>query len=161
MNTKNLLLLVCMLGFTSLAFAGLDISLEQVNANGLITTANSNRVLANSDYACSMILYSKENIQANGGLLAVLNIFGPPYEGSVDNLNSLNGNPSYFHNLYRIVYQGAKCDCKVTIYQGTDGTGKSKEYKSETAITSSEQNKIDIDSCWAKKIESLNIQCSA
>jgi len=161
MNTRSLLLLVCLLGFSSLAFAGLDITFEKVNADGLIEGADSNRLLGKSNYACTMILYSKENVQANGGRLAFLNIYGPPYEGDVENLDSLRNDPSYFHNLHRIVYQGANCDCTVTVYQGTEGKGKSKEFYTSTAISSSEQNKIDLDWCWSKKAESLSITCSA
>ena len=161
MNTKNLLLLVCLLGFSSLVFAGLDITFEQVNADGAIVTDDASRLLAGTDYACTMILYSKENIQSSGGLLAVLNIYGPPYTGAVADLDSLGADPSYFHDLYRIVYQGSNCDCTVTVYQDTDSTGKSKDYYSTTAVTSSEQTKIDIDYCWANKAESLSITCSA
>jgi len=162
MNTKNLLLLVCILGFSSLAFAGIDVTFEQVNAEGqIVDTANAGRLLADSNYVCTMILYTQENIQNNGGLQAVLNIFGPPYDGEIDDLDTLNATPSYFHNLRRIVYQGEKCDCTVTVFQGTDATGKSKEYFSHTAVTSSEQTKIDLDWCWANKAASLTVQCSA
>ncbi len=87
MNTKSLLLLVCLLGFSSLAFAGIDVSIEQVDSEGNILSDEASRLLAKSNYACTMILYSKENIQNSGGLQAVLNIFGPPYTGSVNNLN--------------------------------------------------------------------------
>ena len=160
MNTKNLLLLVCLLGFSSLAFAGLDISIEQINADGNIVTDDASRLLAGSDYACTMILYSKENIQNNGGLQAVLNIYGPPYTGAVDDLDALGASPSYYHDLYRIVYQGANCDCTVTVYQGTESSGKSKDYYSTTAVTSSEQTKIDIDYCWANKAASLSVVCT-
>ena len=160
MNTKNILLLVCLLGFSSLAFAGIDVTFEQVNANGEIVADASSRLLAENDYVCSMILYTQENIQNSGGLQAVLNIFGPPYDGAVSNLNSLGANPSYFHNLHRIVYQGAHCDCTVTVHQGINNSGKSKDYFSQTAVTSSEQTKIDIDFCWANKAESLSIHCT-
>ncbi len=161
MNTKNLLLLVCLLGFSSLAFAGIDVTFEQVNANGEIVADASSRLLAENDYVCSMILYTQENIQNSGGLQAVLNIFGPPYGGSVDDLNTLNANPTLFHNLRRIVYQGPGCDCTVTVHQETNASGKSKDYFSHTAVTSSEQTKIDIDFCWGNKAESLTVQCSA
>jgi len=162
-SNKNLLLLICFFGLSSLAFAGLDITFNQVNAQGAIVSSDSDtsRLLAGNDYACTMILYSKENIQSNGGLLAFLNIYGPPYDGSVNDLDTLRSSPSYLHNLYRIVYQGANCDCTVTVYQGTQGTGKSKNYYSTTAVDSSEQTKIDIDYCWANKAESLTITCSA
>jgi len=161
MNTKNLLLLVCLLGFSSLVFAGIDVTFEQVNADGQIVADTSARLLADSNYVCTMILYTQENIQNNGGLQAVLNIFGPPYDGEIDDLDTLNATPSYFHNLRRIVYQGENCDCTVTVFQGTDASGKSKEYFSHTAVTSSEQTKIDIDFCWGNKAESLTVQCSA
>ena len=155
MNTKNLLLLVCLLGFSSLAFAGIDITYEQVDGAG--SAADAGRLLA-SDYDCTMILYTKGNIQNNGGLLAFLNVYGPPYDGAIDDLSTLE--TSYFHNLHRIVYQGANCDCTVTVYQGTEQTGKSKDYYSSTAVTSSEQTKIDIDFCWGNKAESLKIHCT-
>ena len=161
MNTKNILLLVCLLGFSSLAFAGIDVTFEQVNARGEIVSDASSRLLAENDYVCTMILYSQENIQSNGGLQAVLNIFGPPYSGEVDDLNSLNANPTLFHNLKRIVYQGSKCDCTVTVHYGTEGTGKSKDYFSTTAVSSSEQTKIDLDWCSTNNAASLTVQCSA
>jgi len=161
MTSRYLLLLVCLLGFSSLAFAGLDITFEQVDAEGAIVSSDTSSRLLASDYACTMILYSKENIESNGGLLAVLNIYGPPYDGSIADLDSLGASPSYFHDLYRIVYQGANCDCTVTVYQSTDSTGKSKDYYSTTSVDSSEQTKIDIDTCWAKKAESLSVTCSA
>jgi len=161
MNTKNLLLIFCLLGFSSFALAGIDVSFEQVNAAGaIISEVKDNRVLAENDYGCTMILYAKENIKSNGGLLAVLNIYGPPYDGSVEDLNSLGTDPTYFHNLYRIVYQGAHCDCTVTVHQGTKGTGKSKDYFSSTAVSSSKQTKIDLDYCWAHHAESLSVSCS-
>ena len=156
MNTRNLLLLVCLLGFSSLAFAGLDITFEQVDGGKVV---DGSRLLQQGDYDCTMILYSKDNIASNGGVLAFLNIYGPPYDGTVDNLE-LDSNPSYFHNLHRIVYQGSHCDCTVTVFQGTENTGKSKNYYSTTAVTSSEQTKIDIDFCWANKAESLAIHCT-
>ncbi len=159
MNTRSLLLLVCLLGFSSLAFAGIDVSIEQVDSDGNIVTDEASRLLAGSNYACTMILYSKENIQNNGGLQAVLNIFGPPYTGSVNNLNIQGVNPTYFHNLHRIVYQGAHCDCTVTVHQSTGNTGKSKDYFSKTSVSSSAQTKIDLDWCWANKAESLSITC--
>jgi len=160
MNTKHLLLLVCMLGFASLAFAGIDITLEQVEDGAIVSADASSRLLADTDYACTMILYSKENIENNGGLQAVLNIYGPPYDGSIADLDSLGASPSYYHDLYRIVYQGANCDCTVTVYQSTDNTGKSKDYYSTTAVDSSEQTKIDIDTCWANKAASLSVTCT-
>ena len=161
MNAKNLLLLVCILGFSSLVFAGIDVTFEQVNADGQIVADEASRLLAGSNYVCTMILYTQENIQNNGGLQAVLNIFGPPYDGEIDNLDSLGANPTYFHNLRRIVYQGPGCDCTVTVFQGTEATGKSKEYYSHTAVSSSEQTKIDLDWCWGNKAASLTVQCSA
>ena len=161
MNAKNLLLLVCILGFSSLAFAGIDISFEQVDADGnIVSDAAVSRLLADNKYICTMILYTQENIQNNGGLQAVLNIFGPPYEGAVNDLDTLGATPTYFHNLRRIVYQGENCDCTVTVHQGTDLNGKSKEYFSKTAVSSSEQTKIDIDFCWGNKAESLSVQCN-
>ena len=162
MNTKYLLLIFCLLGFSSLVFAGIDISFEQVNAAGaIVPQVKDNRVLAENNYGCTMILYAKENIKSRGGLLAVLGIFGSPYEGSVEDLNSLGDDPLYFHNLYRIVYQGARCDCTVTVYQGTNGAGNSKDYFSKTAVSSSQQTKIDLDYCFANKAESLSVKCSA
>jgi len=156
MNAKNLLLLVCLLGFSSFAFAGIDVTFEHVNDGETAT-----RLLGNKGaYACTMILYSKANIENNGGLLAFLNIYGPPYDGAIDNLNSLGATPSYFHNLHRIVYQGAHCDCTVTVHQGTEQTGKSKNYYSTTSVSSSEQTKIDLDWCWGNKAESLSITCN-
>jgi len=148
-----------MLGFSSLAFADLDITLEQIEDGAIVTSDSSNRLLA-TDYACTMILYSEENIEENGGLQAVLNIYGPPYTGSVTDLDALGASPSYYHDLYRIVYQGSNCDCTVTVYQSTDNTGKSKDYYSTTAVTSSEQTAIDIDSCWASKAASLSVTCT-
>ncbi len=160
MNTKNLLLLVCILGFSSLAFAGIDVSIEKVDADGQIVTDGASRLLP-AEYGCTMILYSKANIQSNGGLLAVLNIFGPPYDGAVDNLDTLGASPSYFHNLHRIVYQGAHCDCTVSVFYGTEATGKSKDYYSVTSVDSSAQTKIDLDWCSSNNAASLVIQCSA
>jgi len=158
MNAKNLLLLVCLLGFSSLAFAGIDVDFRQV-ADGEVVDAS--RLLGQGkEYACTFSLYSKANIESNGGLLAFLNVYGPPYDGAVDNLDTLGANPSYFHNLRRLVYQGAHCDCTVTVHQGTEGTGKSKNYYSTTAVDSSEQTKIDLDWCWGNKAESLTIHCN-
>jgi hypothetical protein len=161
MNTRHILLLVCLLGFSSLAFAGLDVSIEQVNADGQIVADNSaSSRLLQQDYTCTFILYSKEAIQANGGLLPVLNIFGPPYDGSIDNLGTLGVTPSVYNDLYRIVYQGSNCDCTVTIYQDTDENGKSKDYYTTTDVDSSAQTALDIDYCWAKNAASLVIQCN-
>ena len=160
-TTRQLLLLVCLLGFSSLAFAGLVITFEQVDADGnIVTSDDASRLLSGKQYACTMILYSKDNIASNGGLLAFLNIYGPPYDGSVTDLDTLGASPSYLHNLYRIVYQGANCDCTVTVYQSTGLSGKSKDYYSTTDVDSSEQTKIDIDYCWANKAESLSITCN-
>ena len=162
MNTKNLLLLVCLLGFSSLAFAGIDVTFEQVNADGqIVADAATSRLLAGDEYACTMTRYTKENIQPNGGLLAVLNIFGPPYEGAVNDLHIPGAQPSYWHNLHRIVYGGSHCDCTVTIHQDTDGQGRSTNYYTTTAVRNSDQTKIDIDSCWAGKAESVSITCRA
>jgi len=36
MNLRQILLLVCLLGFSSLAFAGLDITYENVDTDGFI-----------------------------------------------------------------------------------------------------------------------------
>ena len=160
MNAKNLLLLVCLLGFSSLAFAGIDVDFKQVT-DGVVDEADVARLLGQGkEYGCTMILYTKDNIQCNGGLLAFLNIYGPPYDGAIDNLDTLGADPSYFHNVHRIVYQGAHCDCTVTVHQGLEGTGKSKNYYSTTAVDSSEQTKIDLDWCWGNKAESLTITCA-
>ncbi len=172
MNTKSLLLLVCLLGFASFAFAGIDVTFEQVNGDGQIiaeatvatvadAAAPTGRLLGRDEYACSMILYTKENLEANGGLLAVLNIFGPPFEGEVNDLHIPGSHPSYWHNLHRIVYGGANCDCQVTIHQKTDGEGKSIDYFTKTRVHDSDDTKIDIDWCWANKAESVTIKCRA
>ena len=163
MNTRSLLLLICLLGFSSLAFAGIDVTFEQVNADGQIVTeaAAASRLLKGNEYACTMILYTKENIQANGGLLAVLNIFGPPYEGEVDNLHIPGSQPSYWHNLHRIVYSGYKCDCTVTVYQKTKQRGKFTKYFTKTAVKNSGQTKVDLDWCWANNAASLSVKCKA
>ena len=162
---KNLFLIVCLLGFSSLAFAGIDVTIEHVNAEGQIVSqadaAAAGRLLGGDDYACSMILYTKENIEANGGLLAVLNIFGPPYEGEVNDLDIPDAHPSYWHNLHRIVYGGSKCDCTVTVHQKTDGQGKSIDYFTKTRVSDSDDTKVDIDWCWANKAESVSIKCRA
>ncbi len=188
---KSLFLIVCLLGFSSLAFAGIDVTFEQVNADGQIiaevpaevlaadaatvaevvpTTGVEagaeaalavGRLLGGNEYACTLILYTKENIQANGGLLAVLNIFGPPFEGEVNDLDIPGSHPSYFHNLHRIVYGGANCNCQVTIHQKTNGEGKSIDYFTKTRVNDSDDTKVDIDWCWANKAESLSIKCRA
>ena len=162
-SLRSLLLLVCLLGFSSLAFADMYVSLEHVDADGKIVadTAAGRLLSGDDDYACTMILYTKENIEANGGLLAVLNIFGPPYDGWLNDLHIPGAQPSYWHNLYRIVYQGAHCDCTVTIHQDTDLQGRSIDYYTSTAVRNSDQTKVDIDYCWAKKAESVSIQCRA
>jgi len=153
MNSKYLLLLICLLGFSSLAFAGLDITYSEVDENG---HAIGGRLLSDREYACTFTLYSKENLDDKKGLAAALNVWGPPYEGSIDNLATLGTTPSYFHNLWRIVYQGAHCDCTVTISQDK---GKSKNYYTSTWVDSSSETKIDVDWCWASKAESISISC--
>ena len=154
---RNLLLLVCLLGLSSFVFAGMELSMEYVDENDNI---NSNgRLLGGHNYACTMILYTKENIQSNGGLLAVLNIFGPLYTGAINDLRIQGANPTYFHNLHRIVYGGAHCDCTVTLHQSTGNNGKTKDYYSKTIVSNSDQTKIDVDFCWANKAESLSITC--
>ncbi len=160
MNTKNLLLLVCILGFSSLAFAGIDVSIEQVDSDGNIVSGSS-RLLPGSenDYICTLILYTEENIKNNGGLQVVLNVYGPPYGGGA-NLDDLYDSSAYFHNLKRIVYQGPHCDCTFTIFQGLSGSGKSKEYYSVTAVDSSAQTKVDLDWCWSNKAESMLVECT-
>lgn len=164
MNSRHFLLLICLLGFSSLAFADIDITYAEVDANGIVVSSDANsttgaRVLQGKNYACTFILYSKETLAADGGLAAFLNVFGPPNEGSVDNLATLGTTPSYFHNLYRIVYQGSNCDCTVTVFQGTQESGKSKNYYTSTYVDSSSETKIDIDSCWAGKAESISVSC--
>ncbi len=163
MNSRSLLLLVCLLGFSSLAFAGIDVTFERFNADGQsiaeAAPAEAGRLLGGDDYGCSMILYTKENIEANGGLLAVLNIFGPPYEGEVNDLRIPDAHPSYWNNLHRIVYGGAHCNCVVTIHQETNGQGKSIDYETTTAVRNSDQTKVDIDWCWANKAKSVTIKC--
>ena len=168
MNTRSLLLLVCLLGLASFAFAGIDVTFEQVNGDGQIVTEVAaaaalaeGRLLGRDEYACTLILYTKENIEANGGLLAVLNIFGPPFEGEVNDLHIPGSHPSYWHNLHRIVYGGANCDCQVTIHQKTDGEGKSIDYFTKTRVNDSDDTKVDIDWCWANKAESVSIKCKA
>ena len=158
MTTKHILLLVCLLGFSSFVFADVELSMKLVDEHGFIIDHNG-RLLGGDNYACTMILYTKENIEANGGLLAVLNIFGLPYTGAVKDLHIKGANPTYFHDLHRIVYGGAHCDCIVTVHQSTGNTGKSKDYYSKTLVSNSDQTKIDIDYCWAKKAESLSIEC--
>ena len=160
MNSKYILLLVCLLGFSSLAFAGIDITYNEVDENGVAVAGDAaSRLLQGRDYACTFILYNKEQLQAKKGLAAFLNVWGPPYEGAVDNLASLSTTPSYFHNLHRIVYQGARCDCTVTIHQDTYGRGKSKNYYTSTWVDDSSETAIDIDSCWAGKAESVSVTC--
>jgi len=160
MNTRHILLLVCLLGFSSLAFAGIDIDYKEVDENGVVLADSaSSRLLQGRDYACTFILYSKENLQAKKGLAAFLNVWGPPYDGSVDNLATLGATPSYYHNLHRIVYQGASCDCTVTIHQSTYGNGKSKNYYTSTWVDDSSETAINIDSCWAGKAESVSVTC--
>ncbi len=158
MAAKHLLLLAFFLGLSSLAFADMEVSIEEVGPDGNIVNSGG-RLLGGSNYACTMILYSKENIENNGGLQAVLNIFGPPYTGELSTLNIKGVNPTYLHNLHRIVYGGAHCDCTVTVHQKTGNSGKSKDYYSKTIVSSSSQTKIDIDWCWANKAESLSIEC--
>ena len=156
MNSKYLLLFICFLGLSSLAFAGLDITYSEVDENG---HPASNRLLSDREYACTFTLYTKENLDDKKGLAAALNVWGPPYEGSIDDLGSLSTTPSYFHNLWRIVYHGAHCNCIVTISQETCGKGKSKNYYTTTWVDSSSETKIDLDWCWASKAESINIAC--
>jgi len=176
MNSKYLLLLVCLLGFSSLAFAGIDVTYQEVDDNGLVLVdasapaadpaaeapadpAAAARLLSGRDYACTFILYTRENLNAKRGLAAFLNVWGPPYDGSIDNLASLSTTPSYFHNLHRIVFQGDKCDCTVTIHSEAYGKGKSINYYAQSRIDGSWENKIDIDYCWAKKAESVSVVC--
>ncbi len=166
MNSRSLLLLACLLGFSSLAFAGIDVTFEQVDGDGqiiaeaaLADAASAGRLLGRDEYACTMILFTKENIQANGGLLAVLNIFGPPFEGEVNDLHIPGSHPSYFHNLHRIVYGGANCNCQVTVHQSLNGKGKSIDYFTKTRVNDSDDTKVDIDWCWANKAESVTIKC--
>ena len=160
MNSKYILLLVCLLGFSSLAFAGIDITYNEVDENGVAVAGDAaSRLLQGRDYACTFILYSKEQLQAKKGLAAFLNVWGPPYEGAVDNLATLGTTPSYYHNLWRIVYQGASCDCTVTIHQSTGGSGKSKNYYTSTYVDDSSETAIDIDSCWAGKAASVSVTC--
>ena len=159
MNKRNLLLLVCLLGFSSLALAELEITYDTVDLDG--NRLDGSRLLpaAPKDYACTLILYTKESIMAGGGLAAFLNVFGPPYTGEVDDLGSLGTTPSYLNNLHRIVYQGPQCDCTVTVHQGKHESGKSKNYYGKTDVYSSFQTKIDIDECWAKKAQSISVVC--
>ena len=159
MNTKNLLLLVCILGFSTLAFADIDISIEQVDANGQIVDQTARLLAEEGEYSCTMTLYSKELLQA-GGLAARIGIYGPPYTGEIGNLGRLGVSPSYINNLYRIVYSGPHCDCTVTVYQETGPAGKSKDYYATTAIGSSADNKIDLDWCWRNKAQSLTVTCT-
>jgi len=160
MNTRHILLLVCLLGFSSLAFAGIDIDYKEVDDNGVVLADSaSSRLLQGRDYACTFILYTKEKLDARRGLAAFLNVWGPPYDGAIDNLASLSTSPSYFHNLHRIVYQGANCDCTVTIHQDTYGRGKSKNFYTSTWVDSSSETAIDIDYCWAKNAESISVTC--
>ena len=158
MNKRNLLLLVCLLGFSSLALAELEVTYDTVDLDG--NRLDGGRLLsAPKDYACTLILYTKESITAGGGLVAFLNVFGPPFTGDIDDLDKLSTKPTYLNNLHRIVYQGPQCDCTVTVHQGKNESGKSKNYHAMTDVGSSFQTKIDIDECWAKKAQSLSVVC--
>ncbi len=161
MNTKNLLLLVCILGFSSLAFAGIDVSFEEVNADGQIVTDASSRLLAQRYNMCFMILYTDYHVNNPGGFQATVNLNSPPYSKAVNLAEIPPIGPPYFHNLHRIAYYGDVCDCTITVSQGPNGTGKSKQYFSKNPDDFFTTTNIDLDSCWASKAEYVNFECTA
>ena len=153
MNTKNLLLLVCVLGFSSLAFADLDIIPYTSDHYNNIDFPDI------EEYGCHFVLYSRQDKANSGGDLTLVRTTGPSYSGDIPDLNNKLSH-SYHHNLHTLVYGGWKCDCTITLFQGPAGTGKSKDYPLTPTAGVIMLMMFDFDWCWGNKVESLAINCN-
>ena len=156
MSFKSLLKLACVLGLSYFTQAAIEVEVTN-EIPGFTGVASANRVLQETSTTCKFFLLNNEmmnNPEDKNFQAVALNVNGPPYEGSVDSLNFQEEGISYLHDLVRIVYDGAKCDCTVTVHQGLNGEGKSKNY-----YASGDIGRIILDKCWADKAESLSITC--
>ena len=156
---KSFLKLACVFGLSYLSKAAIEVEVtsEVPGFNIEVEDAGAARLLAGSTTTCKFFLLNSEqmnNPDQDNFKTVALNVNGPPYEGSVDSLNFEDCGISFFHDLVRIVYDGDKCDCTVTIHQGLNGEGKSKNY-----YASGDIGRIIPDKCWADKAESISITC--
>ena len=159
MSLKSLLFITCVLALSSLIKADIEITLAD-SVPGF-NSDPSIRLLKQKQpkTICKFFLLNSEmmNNPNNANFKTVaLNVNGPPYEGSVNSLDFVSKGLSFNHNLVRIVYDGIKCDCTVTVYQGHNNQGRSKNYEASGDI-----GRIILDKCWANKAESLSITCKA
>ena len=156
MSFKSLLKLACVFGLSYISKAAIEVEVTS-EVPGFNVDAGAARLLQETSTTCKFFLLNNEmmnNPTEDNFETIALNVNGPPYEGSVDSLNFQEEGISYLHDLRRIVYDGAKCDCTVTVHQGLNGEGKSKNFYATGDI-----GRIILDKCWAEKAESLSITC--
>jgi len=157
MSFKSLLKLACVFGLSYFTQAAIEV--EVTNEVPGLNAQTSSRLLTETSTTCKFFLLNTpllEDPDQDDFKAVVLNVNGPPYEGSVESLNFEEEGVSYIHDLVRLVYIGNDCDCKVTVHQGLSGTGRSKDYEA-----SGTAGRIILDKCWAGKAESLSITCDA
>lgn len=161
MKIQSAILLLCFLGLASFARAAIEASItDEVPGFYDNASAGTARLLEGSTTTCRFFLLTIDQMTnpQQPQLSVVLDVNGPPYDGSVDDLVfTISGvTLSYHHDLSRIVYDGPKCDCTVTVYQGLENTGKSKDY-----FAVGESGHIDLGFCYENRAESLSIVCDA
>ncbi len=156
---KSLILnLVCLLATFSLIRADLQVDLRlfypQWNSH---TTTNTARSLQAQTSICSFYLFNTPMMSLpppDPYVTTVLDVVGPPYQGTIANLGDASLTNNFFNDLVRFVYLGQKCDCTVTVYQGVNNGGRSKEYTSNGNF-----GEILVDQCWSERAKSLSIVC--
>ena len=156
MSFKSLLKLACVFGLSYFTQAAIEVEVTNEIPN-VDAIAPASRLLQSTSTTCKFFLLNNEmmnNSEEDKFEAIALNVNGPPYEGSVDSLNFAEEGISYLHDLVRIVYDGTKCDCTVTVHQGLNGEGKSKDF-----FATGDIGRIILDKCWASKAESLSITC--
>jgi len=157
MNSKSLVFIAFVL-VISFVKAEIEISITDT-VPGFNSESSSRLLKQKSKTICKFFLlntYMMNNPNDANFKTVALNVNGPPYEGAVSTLNFANKGLSFNHDLVRIVYDGAKCDCTVTVHQGQNNEGRSKNYQATGDI-----GRIILDKCWADKAESLSITCKA
>ena len=157
MSFKSLLKVACVLGLSYFTQAAIEVEVTNQVPGITGDSSASTRLLQETDTTCKFFLLNSEmmnNPTEDNFKTIALNVNGPSYSGSVDSLNFEDEGISFLHDLVRIVYDGTKCDCTVTVHQGIDNTGRSKDF-----FATGDIGRIILDKCWADKAESLSITC--
>ena len=158
MSFKSILKLACVFGLSYFTQAAIEVEVTDAVPGFNVEASSQSRLLEETDTTCKFYLLNTElnnNPNSKNFETVVLNVNGPPYEGCVDNLDFQDKGISYLHDLVKIVYEGRKCECTLTVHQSLNGEGKSKDY-----TTTGDIGRILLDKCWTDKAESVSITCA-